>query len=66
VGTAHTLRRECTADVVNVEVRFNEAFSVLWRNVIVFTKDVIYSSAFLLAKAHMQNLRINLLLFATI
>lgn len=49
-STAQTLKRECTAAEVNGEVRFNEAFAVLWRNVIDFTKDVIYRPAFPLLK----------------
>lgn len=59
-STAQTLKRECTAAEVNGEVRFNEAFMVLWRNVIDFMKDVIYRPAFLLTEAQMQNLRMNL------
>lgn len=51
---------------VNGEVRFNEVFAVLWINVIDFTKDVIYRTAFPLAEAQMQNFRMNLLLLTTI
>lgn len=65
-STAQTLKRECTAAEVNGEVRFNEAFAVLWRNVIDFTKEVIYRPAFPLAEAQMQNLRMNLFLLTTI
>ena len=51
---------------VNGEVRYNEAFAVLQRNVIDFTEDVIYRRAFSSAEAQMQNFRSNLLLLITI
>lgn len=63
--TAQTLQRECTAAGVNGEVRFNEGFPVLWRNVMDFTEDVIYRPAFLLAEAQMQSFKMDLLLLTT-
>lgn len=49
--TAHTLKRDGTATTVNRQARFNEAFAVLWGNVIDFTKEVIYRPAFPFAEA---------------
>ena len=63
---AQTLKWECTTVEVNGEVRYNEAFAVLQRNVIDFTKDVINRTAFPSAEAQMQNFRMNLLLLTTI
>ena len=63
---AQTLKWECTTVEVNGEVRYKEAFAVLQRNVIDFTKDVINRTAFSSAEAQMQNFRRNLLLLTTI